>query len=46
MSYDADGAQRLLEEGLKPQRPHSFSQADTLVRTLNFIPLADLTKSR
>ncbi|TFK33083.1 outer membrane protein Iml2/Tetratricopeptide repeat protein 39 [Crucibulum laeve] len=31
MSHDAEGAIRVLEEGLKPERPHSFAQADTLL---------------
>ncbi|KAF8888312.1 hypothetical protein BD779DRAFT_1611355 [Infundibulicybe gibba] len=31
MSYDAEGAIRTLQEGLKPERPHSFAQADTLL---------------
>ncbi|KAF5378316.1 hypothetical protein D9615_008805 [Tricholomella constricta] len=31
MSYDPDGAIRVLREGLRPGRPHSFAQADTLL---------------
>lgn len=31
MSYDAEGAIRVLQGGLAPERPHTFAQADTLV---------------
>ena len=31
MSYDAKGAIQVMQEGLKPSRPHSFAQADMLV---------------
>lgn len=34
VSYDAEGAIQLMQEGLKPSRPHSFAQADTIVRAL------------
>lgn len=32
MSYDPDGAISVLQAGLAPDRPHSFVQADALVR--------------
>ncbi|GLB39315.1 putative protein of unknown function (DUF3808) [Lyophyllum shimeji] len=31
MSYDPEGAIQVLREGLRPDRPHSFAQADTLL---------------
>ena len=31
MSYDTQGAIKVLQDGLKPERPHTFSQADGLV---------------
>ncbi|KAF8664000.1 hypothetical protein AX16_000851 [Volvariella volvacea WC 439] len=31
MSYDAESAIRVLQAGLKPSRPHTFAQADTLL---------------
>lgn len=31
MGYDALGAIKVLEEGLSPERPHTFVQADALV---------------
>ncbi|KAJ3483102.1 hypothetical protein NLJ89_g12092 [Agrocybe chaxingu] len=31
MSYDAENAIRVLQDGLKPGRPHSFAQADMLL---------------
>ena len=31
MSYDPDGAITVLQDGLKPGRPHTFAQADGLV---------------
>ncbi|CAA7271205.1 unnamed protein product [Cyclocybe aegerita] len=31
MSYDAESAIRVLQDGLKPGRPHSFAQADMLL---------------
>ncbi|KAF4615660.1 hypothetical protein D9613_012532 [Agrocybe pediades] len=31
MAYDAEGAIKVLQEGLKPDRPHAFGQADTLL---------------
>ncbi|KAI0373047.1 hypothetical protein BV20DRAFT_1050450 [Pilatotrama ljubarskyi] len=31
MSYDPDGAINVLQEGLKPGRPHTFAQADGLL---------------
>ena len=34
MSYDAKGAIQAMQEGLKPNRPHSFAQADMIVRAL------------
>ena len=34
MCYDAEGAIQVMQEGLKPNRPHSFAQADTIVRAL------------
>jgi hypothetical protein len=35
MSHDAEGAIQMLQEGLKPERPHSFVQADTIVCILH-----------
>lgn len=32
MSYDPDGSISTLQAGLAPERPHSFVQADALVR--------------
>ena len=34
MSCDAEGAIQAMQEGLKPSRPHTFAQADTIVRPL------------
>lgn len=31
MSYDTQGAIKVLQDGLKPERPHTFVQADGLV---------------
>lgn len=31
MSYDTQGAIQVLQDGLKPERPHTFAQADGLV---------------
>ncbi|KNZ76231.1 Mitochondrial outer membrane protein IML2 [Termitomyces sp. J132] len=31
MSYDPEGAIKVLRDGLRPDRPHSFAQADTLL---------------
>ncbi|KZT09584.1 uncharacterized protein LAESUDRAFT_741851 [Laetiporus sulphureus 93-53] len=31
MSYDTEGAIKVLQEGLKPERPHTFAQADGLL---------------
>ena len=31
MSHNAEGAIQVIQEGLKPDRPHSFAQADVLV---------------
>lgn len=31
MGYDAEGAINVLKDGLKPERTHSFVQADMLV---------------
>ena len=31
MSYDPDGAIKVLQEGLAPGLPHTFAQADGLV---------------
>ena len=31
MYCDAEGAIKVLRKGLKPERPHTFSQADALV---------------
>lgn len=31
MSYDTQGAIKVLQDGLKPERPHTFAQADGLV---------------
>ena len=31
-TYEAESAIRVMQEGLKPSRPHSFAQADMLVR--------------
>jgi hypothetical protein len=39
MCYDAENAILVMEEGLKPSRPHSFAQADTLVRGLIYMIL-------
>lgn len=33
MSYDPDGAIKVLQDGLAPGRPHTFAQADGLVST-------------
>ena len=38
MSYDPEGAIRVLQDGLKPDRPHSFREADTLVFIHPFLP--------
>jgi len=38
MAYDADGAIRVLRDGLKPDRPHTFVQADMLVRPVLIHP--------
>jgi len=38
MAYDADGAIRVLQDGLKPDRPHTFVQADMLVRPFPIHP--------
>jgi len=38
MAYDADGAIRVLQDGLKPDRPHTFVQADMLVRPVPIHP--------
>jgi len=37
MAYDAEGAIKVLQEGLKPNRPHAFVQADMLVRFIDFV---------
>lgn len=40
MSYDPESAIQAMQEGLNPSRPHSFAQADMLVRGflhLNFV---------
>jgi hypothetical protein len=37
MSYDAEGAIRVLQEGLGPERPHLFKQADALVSNPPFV---------
>jgi len=42
MSHDADGAIRVLQEGLKPERPHSFAQADMLVWNYRFFVVVSL----
>lgn len=34
MSHDAQGAIRVLQNGLQPERSHTFAQADTLVRVI------------
>jgi hypothetical protein len=34
MSHDPEGAIRVLEDGLKADRPHVFREADTLVSLL------------
>ena len=34
MSYNADDAIQVMQEGLKPDRPHSFAQADMIVRVV------------
>lgn len=34
ISYDTENAIQVMQEGLKPTRPHSFAQADTIVRVL------------
>ncbi|TFK18910.1 hypothetical protein FA15DRAFT_627434 [Coprinopsis marcescibilis] len=31
MSHDAEGAIKVLQDGLKPERPHSFAQADMML---------------
>lgn len=31
MTYDPEGAIRVLQDGLKPDRQHAFREADTLV---------------
>ncbi|KZT71236.1 hypothetical protein DAEQUDRAFT_763848 [Daedalea quercina L-15889] len=31
MSYDTEGAIKVLQDGLKPERPHTFAQADGLL---------------
>jgi hypothetical protein len=38
MSGDGDGAIQVMQDGLKPERSHSFAQADTLVRSVIFVP--------
>lgn len=38
MAYNADGAILVLRDGLKPDRKHSFVQADMLVRLRFFFP--------
>jgi hypothetical protein len=37
MSNDPDGAIRVLQEGLKPDRPYVFREADTLVSDINLL---------
>lgn len=37
MSHDAEGAIKLLQEGLRPERPTTFVQADTIVRTFHVL---------
>ena len=34
ISYDTENAIQVMQEGLKPTRPYSFAQADTIVRAL------------
>jgi hypothetical protein len=36
MSHDPEGAIRVLQDGLKPDRPHVFREADTLVSTFDY----------
>ena len=38
MSHDTEGAIAVLQEGLKPERPHTFAQADGLVCTIQLSP--------
>ena len=33
MTHDPEGAIRILQDGLKPDRPYVFREADTLVST-------------
>ena len=37
MSYDPDGAIKVLQDGLAPGMPHTFAQADGLVSLAMFI---------
>ena len=37
MSRDPEGAIRVLQDGLKPDRPHVFREADTLVSTFGHL---------
>lgn len=37
MTYDPEGAIEALKRGLDPGRPHSFAQADTMVRLMLLI---------
>lgn len=41
MSCDAEGAIKVLRKGLKPERPHTFAQADGLVSS----HVQDMTKA-
>lgn len=34
MSYDPDGAIKVLQDGLSPDMPHTFAQADGLVSSI------------
>lgn len=42
MSYDPESAIQAMQEGLNPSRPHSFAQADMLVRGFWPISLSTL----
>lgn len=43
MSYDPQSAIKVLQDGLKPDRTHSFVQADMLVRISPFHAFSPLT---
>lgn len=45
MTHDPEGAIRVLKDGLKPERTHSFAQADMMVRRPSFFPLQLVTRS-